>query len=283
MIALIGLLAVVAVSLLIVRIGTVALAMTGLSRDVAAFQAQSAFSGVGFTTTESEAIVGHPVRRRICRMLMLMGTAGVTSAVATLIITFTQKSDQDLTVRLTGVAIGLLALYALSKAPLFNMVLNWLIRKALKTWTKLEIRDYEQVLQIAKGYSISQLLVEPEDWLANRTLRQLRLRREGVVVLSVTRRDGMMLGAPTLDTLIVSGDQLICYGQEANLTRLSERRKGSVGDFEHTQMTVRHRLSRTAESTLDRTSTSAVSAPLREKIPADEGEADEERGPDEEK
>ena len=276
MIALIGLLAVVAVSALIVRIGTVSLAMTGLSRDVAAFQAQSAFSGVGFTTAESEAIVGHPVRRRICRMLMLMGTAGVTSVVATLIVTFTQKSDQDLTVRLLGVALGLLALYALSRSPIFNAVLNWLIRKALKAWTKLEIRDYEQILQVAKGYSISQIIVEPNDWLANRTLRRLHLRREGVVVLSVTRRDGMMLGAPTLDTLIVGGDTLICYGQEENLTRLSERKRGATGDVEHTQMTVRFQLSRTAESTLDKTSTSAVSSPLREKVDGDEGDGNAE-------
>lgn len=52
----IALFALIDVSLLVVRIGTVALQKTGLTRGVAAFQAQSAFMGVGFTTSESEAV-----------------------------------------------------------------------------------------------------------------------------------------------------------------------------------------------------------------------------------
>ena len=40
-----------------------ALKLNGLSAEVATFQAQSAFSGAGFTTSESEAIVSHPLRR----------------------------------------------------------------------------------------------------------------------------------------------------------------------------------------------------------------------------
>ena len=49
-----ALLIIVAVALLIVRIGATALMMTGLSRDVAEFQAISCFFGVGFTTNEAE-------------------------------------------------------------------------------------------------------------------------------------------------------------------------------------------------------------------------------------
>ncbi|MDF2957610.1 MAG: PhoU and TrkA_C domain-containing protein [Candidatus Alkanophagales archaeon MCA70_species_1] len=71
MIALFGLLVVIVLSV-VVRIGAIALELTGLSRDVAAFQAQSAFSGVGFTTSESEFIASHPVRRRIVRILTFL-------------------------------------------------------------------------------------------------------------------------------------------------------------------------------------------------------------------
>lgn len=56
MLALISLLVIVTVSIIIVRIGSVALTMTGVSKDLAVFQAQSAFSGVGFTTDESESV-----------------------------------------------------------------------------------------------------------------------------------------------------------------------------------------------------------------------------------
>lgn len=47
MAVLIFLLVAIAISMLVVRIGAIALQMTGLSADVASFQAQSAFSGVG--------------------------------------------------------------------------------------------------------------------------------------------------------------------------------------------------------------------------------------------
>ena len=69
MAAIIGPLIILAISLTTVRIGAIALELTGLSYEVAAFQAQSAFSGAGFTTSESENIVAHAVRRKIIRIL----------------------------------------------------------------------------------------------------------------------------------------------------------------------------------------------------------------------
>lgn len=53
------------VSFLITRVTTVALTVTGMAKESARFQARSAVSGVGFTTSESEAVVNHPLRRRI--------------------------------------------------------------------------------------------------------------------------------------------------------------------------------------------------------------------------
>lgn len=57
MVALISFLFVIATSLLITHIAAVALTLTGLSSDIARFQARSAFTGVGFTTKEAEKVV----------------------------------------------------------------------------------------------------------------------------------------------------------------------------------------------------------------------------------
>ena len=62
MLAVVSLLLIITLSLLMTRIASVALVHTGLSREVARFQARSAFSGVGFTTSEAESVVAHPVR-----------------------------------------------------------------------------------------------------------------------------------------------------------------------------------------------------------------------------
>ena len=62
------LLATVIVSLLVVRVATEALVLTGLSRDLARFEARSAFTGTGFTTQDSAKVTNDPVRRRIIMM-----------------------------------------------------------------------------------------------------------------------------------------------------------------------------------------------------------------------
>lgn len=69
---------IITLSILVTRVATVALTLTltGLSRESAKFQARSAFSGAGFTTTESEDVVNHPIRRRVIMSLMLIGNAG---------------------------------------------------------------------------------------------------------------------------------------------------------------------------------------------------------------
>jgi len=54
MLSIISLLMVLTLSILVTRIATVVLTHTGLARESAKFQARSAFTGVGFTTTESE-------------------------------------------------------------------------------------------------------------------------------------------------------------------------------------------------------------------------------------
>ena len=99
MVAIAGLLTIVILSVTVIRIGSIALELTGLSPEVAAFQAQSAFSGTGFTTSESDSIVTHPVRRKIVRILILFGSVGLTSTIATFLLTFLVESNQSMASR----------------------------------------------------------------------------------------------------------------------------------------------------------------------------------------
>lgn len=120
MLAIISLLIILALSILITRIATLALVHTGLSRDVARLQSRSAFTGVGFTTCESEAIVKHPVRRRILSILMLLGNVGFISTVSTLIIGFVGSQPASLWLRLTVLCGGIVVLWLLSISSLVD-------------------------------------------------------------------------------------------------------------------------------------------------------------------
>jgi len=227
---------VVLFSILVVRIGTVALTMTGLSRDVAAFQAQSAFSGVGFTTSESEYVVSHPVRRRIIRVLMLLGSAGLTSAMATLVLAFVGNTPSEMLYNGLWLAIGLAILGFFGKSKLIDKGLSKVIEAALTRWTSIKILDYEQLLGLSKGYSISMIKVKPGSWLDGKTLRELRLRDEGILVLAVYKKGKekeVYLGVPSLDLKLEAGDTLVCYGPSEVLSALPERLKGVKGELEH--------------------------------------------------
>ncbi|NJE07085.1 potassium transporter TrkA [Thermococcus sp. M39] len=237
MIALISFLLVILVSIIIVRIGAVALEMTGLSRDVAAFQAQSAFSGTGFTTSESEYVVSHPVRRKIIRILIFLGSAGITSAIATLVLTFIGKSGEEAKQTFILLLGGLMALYLFVRSKWIDKMMRKIIRRALnKFFPSLKIYDYNQLLGISRGYSIAQIKVKKNSWLANKTLRELQLDKEGVLVLGIYRKVGekeVYLGAPSGDTKIVPGDLIVLYGPEDVLLNLSKRVKGIKGRIEH--------------------------------------------------
>jgi Trk-type K+ transport system membrane component len=113
MIAIATLLLVLALSILITRVARVALIHTGLSRESARFQARSAFTGVGFTTSESEKVVNHPVRRRILLILMLLGNAGIVTALSSLILSFVNvSSTTPLVWRIVLLAAGIVVLWA---------------------------------------------------------------------------------------------------------------------------------------------------------------------------
>ena len=245
MIPLVTFLLVVLFSVIVVRIGTVALKMTGLSRDVAAFQAQSAFSGVGFTTSESEYVVSHPVRRKIIRVLMLLGSAGLTSAMATLVLTFVGTTPSEMAYRGMWLVIGLAALYFFAKSKLVDRGLSWVIERALEKFTHIKVYDYEQLLGLSRGYTISQFKVKGDSWVAGRKLRDLKLDEEGILVLSIYRKingQEKFIGAPNGDTEILPGDVLICYGPEDAIMNLSHRLKGVRGDIEHAEAVRREQI-----------------------------------------
>jgi uncharacterized protein with PhoU and TrkA domain len=75
-------------------------------------------------------------------------------------------------------------------------------------------------------------MVESGDWLAGRSLAELALPKEGVLVLGVERAaTGKYLGAPTGDTVVAAGDTLILYGQQDTLTELDQREAGGDKEF----------------------------------------------------
>ncbi len=255
MISIISLLVVVVLSMLVVRVATVALTLTGLSKELARFQARSAFTGAGFTTNESENVVGHPVRRRIIMLLMLLGNAGIITAMSSLILSLVGAQQTEgvlgsLWFRVTALVTGLVLLWAVAHSRLVDRHLSRIIAWALGQWTMLEARDYASLLHLSGDYAVIELQVKPHDWLAGRELHALRLNDEGVLVLGIEKGGGGFAGAPRGHTTLDAGDTAILYGPRATLQNLDERRAGSVGNWDHHRAVDQQRQTETGQAEL---------------------------------
>lgn len=234
MTAILSLLLVVTLSILITRIAAVSLRHTGLARQTARFQARSAFSGAGFTTSESEKVVNHPVRWRIVLTLMLLGNAGLVTAVSSLILAFVAKGDDGLplTYKVLLLIGGLALLWAFATSYWVDRLLSRMVDWALKRFTRLDVSDYEGLLHLAGDYRIVEVPVQLGDWLDDRPLRELRPADEGVLVLGILSRDGDWMGTPGGDTRPEDGDTLVVYGRTHAIRQLTERRAGDVQDHQ---------------------------------------------------
>lgn len=226
---------VLAMSLVIVRVATIALMLTGVSRDLARFQALSAFTGCGFSTRESEDIVNNPVRRRIVMQLMLLGNAGIVITIAS-VLSLLIGNDEDspsFWLRLLVLAAGTLLLWVAAGSRTVEKAVRQALVWAVARWYRVEVRDYLALLRVARDYTVSEMRVHRGDWLEGRTLAQLQLTREGVLVLGIERRDGEYTGTPHGESKVAAGDSLILYGRQESLLELTTRRAGMVGNLSH--------------------------------------------------
>jgi hypothetical protein len=233
MIPIVSLLIIVTISVLITRVGSVALMHTGLSREAARFQARSAFTGVGFTTWESEKIVNHPVRRKIIFMLMFMGNVGIVTAISSLILGFVNQGSGSQWVKFCLLVGGLAMVWLAARSHWLDRRLSRLIGWALKRYTRLEAHDLLSLLNLQGDYGVTELPVKHEGWLANQRLSEVDLPAEGIIVLGVTRKDGTYIGAPDGGTKLFPEDRLILYGRDEALEEVHNRRLGTEGDREH--------------------------------------------------
>lgn len=140
----------------VVRVGAVALRLTGLEDVIARLRALSAFTGAGFTTRESEAIVNYPVRRQIVTLLIIVGNLGLITVVATLVASFVHTEGEVGAVLVqVGWLIGALALlWFMMPNNKADKVMCDAIKRILESTTLLGTRRFRRMAQIGEGHSV---------------------------------------------------------------------------------------------------------------------------------
>lgn len=146
------------------------------------FQVRSAFTGVDFTTFGAESVVDPSVRLRIIRTQMLIGNAGVVSAMASPILTFVGREEAIGWYREAGILLICVAMLWAAGTSRFvdRQLQNWGHRSRgatresryatmfILTW--LYLRGYSYVCQPAafeRRLRDSEMIVRERDWLAD--------------------------------------------------------------------------------------------------------------------
>lgn len=222
MAAALSLFTILALSVVVVRIGSVALRLTGLPRHVAQFQARSAFTGTGFTTSEANLVMNHPDRRRVITILMVLGNAGIVTTVAALVLSYvnfeaTRANLIEEAIWLAGLLFAIW-LVAFSKWVERNMTraINW----ALEHTTRLATEGATSLLVLGDEYHVVEIKVEAESGLDSMTIEDLKRATNRAVPLAVHHQDGTLLADPHDDLRLAAGDTLIVFGRLRELAKL---------------------------------------------------------------
>lgn len=208
------------ISLVFGLVATGALIATGLPPDIASFQARSAFTGAGFTTTEAESVVNHAVRRRIISMTMFVGNLGTPTLVVTVLVGLLAPGPGSTSERsLTAVSGVMLILLLIANGP----VRRWLVSVG-QSYARRRLLPAlgdrpEELLALGSDFTIGTVRVAEDPGDTYRSLRGLADAIPNAKVLGV-RRGSKYFGESPLDITLREGDELIVYATRERLESL---------------------------------------------------------------
>ncbi len=191
--------------------------LTGLPDDRARFQVLSLLTGTGFTTRESELILGSRRRRRLARVTMLFGYVFNVTIVSALVNVFLSMKLVNFGAEYLGV---LIPLFTISVILVFLRVPkirawgeNLFRRMADRILDQQETFNAVMLLDYIGTESIVQVTLRhiPEEY-KGLSLAETRLRAEtGILVMLVEHRGGKTMAAQA-DTVFEEGDKLTVFG-----------------------------------------------------------------------
>lgn len=240
MIPILTLIFVIAISMLVTKVATIALIHTGMTRDRARFQARSAFTGAGFTTAESEVVVKHPMRRRIIMTLILLGNAGIVTAVSSLILGFvggdaTENTFQNFILLFVGISL----LYLATRSRRLDNLLEKIINRVIGEYTNLRPKKFETLMTVMEDFEVTEILVSDNEWLKGSCLKDLDLIDEGLLILGIIR-DNTYIGVPRGRYEIKEEDRLVIYGKADQIADLTSRSNKLEGKQKHRESVEEH-------------------------------------------
>ncbi|WP_052353706.1 hypothetical protein [Neobacillus jeddahensis] len=198
--------------LAVIEIFVILFRLTGLKVEVSRFQVISMMTGTGFTTGESELILGHPVRRKLATFLILFGAFSL----AVVISSISQFLSEGLrTKEIVTCATVVLVLFVVLKLARIQQWFGDLFKRRLEDKVDLADMPLREVFLKNKEDALLNLHLYQDSPLVDQTLNQAvsGLDELDLVVLFIQRGD-VMIRKDVYDTALQEGDLLLIYGME---------------------------------------------------------------------
>ena len=217
-------LAVVTFYLLAIEIFSVAFKLTGLSTKKIKFQVASLFTSTGFTTNESELIVGDDRRRRIATVCMYTGhifSVAFMGLIINVFFTLVNVKEIDYSIQtytewyfiILYITSGLFLLMLILKIPPINKHFQKFLEAiAINSSKKTRNTNYISVIDLQGKHAITEVTLNHIPPFAVETpLSKMELTKNySINVLSIKR--GKRIIDVTKDTMFRKGDTLIVFG-----------------------------------------------------------------------
>ncbi|MDQ1143594.1 putative membrane protein YphA (DoxX/SURF4 family) [Bacillus sp. SORGH_AS 510] len=204
----------------VIEIFVVLFRLTGLKVEVSRFQVISMMTGTGFTTGESELILGHPIRRKLAIFLILFGAFSL----AVIISSISQFLSEGLrTKEIITVAVGTLLVFVVLKLAWIQRVISKVFNRKMKQNVALADMPVRDVFLSSKKDAVLNLPIYHESSLHNRTIHDVIPEYQGMDFgILFIQRGGMKLRKNVYGTVLHEGDQLLLYGDKKVLWSVFE-------------------------------------------------------------
>ena len=209
--------------------------LTGLPAEKARFQVISLLTGTGFTTRESEMVMGSRRRRRLARVTMLFGYVFNITIVSAFINVFLSMKLVQVEHRFVGflIPLGAVALiFVFMRVPKVHAWGENLVRRAAdRVFNRNETFNAVMLIDNIGSDSIAQVTLRhiPEEY-RNRSLAETRLRPDtGILVMLVERGGGKPMAAAA-DTVFEAGDKLTVFGDYRTICKTFHAREHFADD-----------------------------------------------------
>ena len=201
-----------AIWLLMLWLGSVALEATGMERSRAHFQALSALSSTGFTTKDAETVVSHSSRRWIVSWLMFFGNAGFVTVLILIVISIQSNITNISIPRLILIVTLLLACGLFIWLGMMDRVSDAMVKfMRKKRFLDQAITDWD-LLHREGEYGVFRISMQDVVHKKDAALSESPFCKPSIGLLAI-EREGEVIPFPAAQMKVEQSDMLLCYGK----------------------------------------------------------------------